>query len=218
MWNRILCLWFRASLVYINNRPTRCNTKQSIYYSVSSLYMFRVSKTLIIRSSQNCNYSLRYWSLQCRQASLSTLEGQIPEAVVTGLWTPDDDCVWHPKHVQWTCRIINRLLCVASRWTVINIYMWNRSCWKCIKFQGLYKKTLWDRMRKCVYSEKYCPNEIRSIRICHVKSTGKCPGIYPQKNLVRKYKSGFFLCSPDQHPGALTFFWSLGSNINIFCS
>ena len=37
----------------------RCNTKQSIYYSASSLYMFRVSTTLIIRSTQNCNYSLQ---------------------------------------------------------------------------------------------------------------------------------------------------------------
>jgi len=45
----------------------------------------------------------------------------VPEAVVTVLCTPDDGCGWHPKHVQWTCRIINRLLCVASRWTVINI-------------------------------------------------------------------------------------------------
>ena len=25
------------------------------------------------------------------------------------------------KHVEWTCRIINRLLCVASRWTIVNI-------------------------------------------------------------------------------------------------
>jgi len=47
---------------YINNSPTRCNTKQSLYYSASSLYMFRVSTTPIIRSAQNCNYSLRYWS------------------------------------------------------------------------------------------------------------------------------------------------------------
>jgi len=45
---------------YINNCLTRCNTKQSIYYSASSLYMFRVSTTPIIRSTQNCNYSLRY--------------------------------------------------------------------------------------------------------------------------------------------------------------
>jgi len=30
---------------YINNCLTRCNTKQSIYYSASSLYVFRVSTT-----------------------------------------------------------------------------------------------------------------------------------------------------------------------------
>ena len=94
----------------INNRPTRCNTKQSIYYSESSLYMFRVSTTPIISSTQNCNYSLRYWSyastsLQRGQASLSTLEGgsciwPVPEAVVTVLCTADDGCGWHPKHVE----------------------------------------------------------------------------------------------------------------------
>jgi len=49
------------SQIYITNCPTRCNTKQSIYYTASSLYMFRVS-TPIIRSTKNCNYSLRYWS------------------------------------------------------------------------------------------------------------------------------------------------------------
>ena len=80
----LLCLWFRASLIYINNCPTRCNTKRSIYYSASSLYMFRVSTTPIIRRTQNSNYSLRYWP-------------------------------------YFFCRIINRLLCVASRWTIINI-------------------------------------------------------------------------------------------------
>jgi hypothetical protein len=47
---------------YINNCPTKCNTKQSIYYSASSLYTFRVSNTPIIRITQNCTYSLRYWS------------------------------------------------------------------------------------------------------------------------------------------------------------
>ena len=46
----------------------------------------------------------------------------VPEAVVTVLCTPDDGCGWHPKHVEWTCRIINGLLCVASRWTIINIW------------------------------------------------------------------------------------------------
>jgi len=123
---QILCSWFRSSLIYINNCPTRCNTKQSIYYSASSLYMFRVSTTPIIRSTQNCNYSLRYWSYFFRQippfnvAKLATLEG-VPEAVITVLCSPDDGRGIHPKHVEWTCRIINRLLCVASRWIVINI-------------------------------------------------------------------------------------------------
>ena len=63
---------------YINNCPTRCNTKQSIYYSACSLYMFRVSTTPIIGSTQNCNYSLRYCaatSLQRVQVNLATLEG-----------------------------------------------------------------------------------------------------------------------------------------------
>ena len=36
----IYSLWFRASLIYSNNCPTRCNTKQSTYYSASSLYIF----------------------------------------------------------------------------------------------------------------------------------------------------------------------------------
>ena len=60
--------WTIHCLSSINNCPKRCSTKQSTYYSASSLY---------------------------------------------------------PKHVEWTCRIINRLLinrllCVASRWTFIN--------------------------------------------------------------------------------------------------
>ena len=46
----------------------------------------------------------------------------LPKAAVTVLCTPDDGCGWHQKHVEWTCRIINRLLCVASLWTIINIY------------------------------------------------------------------------------------------------
>ena len=77
-----LCLWFRASLIYINNCPTRFKTKQSIYCSASSLYMLRVSTTPIIRGTQNSNYSLRYWSCFCAatslqrdQDSLATLEG-----------------------------------------------------------------------------------------------------------------------------------------------
>jgi len=32
----------------------------------------------------------------------------VPKAVVTVLCTPDDERCWHPKHVEWTCRITNK--------------------------------------------------------------------------------------------------------------
>jgi len=109
---------------YINNCPTRCNKKQSISYSASSPYMFRVSNTPIIRSTQNCNYSYLppSWSIWPRWREVAAKKvWPVPEAVVTVLCTRDDGCGWHLKHVKWTCRIINRLLCVAPRWTIINI-------------------------------------------------------------------------------------------------
>ena len=132
-WHGLNCLIeciFKLQF-YINNFPTRCNTKQSIYYSASSLYMFRVPTTPIIISTQNCNYSPRYCaatSPQRGQDSLATLREvaaqkiwPVPKAVVTVLCAPDDGCGWHPKNVEWTCRIVNRLLCVGSRWTIIDI-------------------------------------------------------------------------------------------------
>ena len=82
-------------------------------------------------STQKCNYSFRYCvatSLQRGQALAwprwREVAAQkiwpVPKAVVTVFCTPDDGSCWHPKHVEWTCRIINRLLCVGSRWTIIN--------------------------------------------------------------------------------------------------
>ena len=60
MDNFYTLIFYTRIYSYINNCPTRCNTKQSIYYSASLLYMFRVPTTPIIRSTQNCNYNLRY--------------------------------------------------------------------------------------------------------------------------------------------------------------
>ena len=118
-------------LFYINNCPKRCNTKQSTYYSASLLYMFRVSTTLSIMSTQNCNYNPRYCaapSFERGQAAWPRWKEvaaqkmwPVPEVVVTVLCTPDDGCGWHTKHAEWTFRIINRLLYVASHWTIINI-------------------------------------------------------------------------------------------------
>ena len=57
----ILCVWFRASLICINICPTKCNTKQA--YLLFCKFTLHVSgATSIIRSTQNCNYSLQYWS------------------------------------------------------------------------------------------------------------------------------------------------------------
>ena len=94
--------------LYIKNCPTRCSTKQSIYYSASSLYMFRLSTTPIITSTQNCNYSLRYWSYFFCSYLPPTWQSwprwmevaAVPEAVVTVMCIPDDECGWHPKHVE----------------------------------------------------------------------------------------------------------------------
>jgi len=102
---------------------------KAVYYSASSPYKIRVSTTTNIRSTQNCNYSLRYcnylpptwssWPLWKEVAVQKTWT--VLEAVVTVLCTPDNGYVWHPKHVEWICRIINKLLLVASRWTIIDI-------------------------------------------------------------------------------------------------
>ena len=113
---------------YIDNCPTRCNTKQPKYYSVSSLYMFRVSTTPTIRSTQNCNYSLWYCSyLLPTWPSLATLEG----GSCTKIMTSTGGCSYSFVYSCWwvwltpeTCRVNlqnNRLFCVASRWTTINL-------------------------------------------------------------------------------------------------
>jgi len=89
--------------------------------------MFRVSNTPIIgvhktitTASGTAATSLQHGQAWPRWMEVAAQKiWPVPEAVVTVLCTPDDGCGWHPKHVEWTCRIINRQLCVASRWTVI---------------------------------------------------------------------------------------------------
>jgi len=54
---------------------------------------FGCSATPIIRITQNCNYSLRYWSYFFAQISPSNVANlAILEAVVTVLCSPDDGC------------------------------------------------------------------------------------------------------------------------------
>ena len=57
----LLLLRLRMSrLIYINNCPTRCNTNS--LFIILQVHSTCFGCPLIIRSTQNCNYSLRYWS------------------------------------------------------------------------------------------------------------------------------------------------------------
>ena len=113
---------------------------------------FGMSTTPIIRSTQNCNYSLRYWSyvlcsyLPPMWSSLATLEGGSCKQNMTNIGCCSYSFVYSwwwvwltTKHVEWTCRIINRLLCVASRCTIINIDPWHIFLPRQIKLHGSTK-------------------------------------------------------------------------------
>jgi len=129
--------------------------------------MFQMSTTPTIRSTQNCNYSLQYWSyflcsyLPAMWPSFVTLEGgsrTVPETVVTVLCTPDDGCGWYPKHRVNLQNIW--LLCVASDWTIINIVIfisrivctWHITC----MWEAWYVKitVFWD-LTKCSLVQRY---------------------------------------------------------------
>jgi len=141
--------------------------------------MFRVSTTPIIRSTQYCNYSLRYCaaiSLQHGQAWPRWREvaaWQVPGALVTVLCTPDDVCGWLPKHVEWTCRIINRLLCVASRWAIINIRVDS-----CVKYSRI--KIIFIHLP--MKMEPIVSSETSAIK-------SQTPGNYPKRNKLQKLYS-----------------------------
>jgi len=88
----------------------------------------------------------------------------VPKAVVTVLCTPDDGCGWHPKHVEWTCRIIYRLLCVAYRWAIISIY--------CPCLLELGSKSLGSRIKYRHYSRHTeCTVPTKFPDLCLVQSS-----------------------------------------------
>jgi len=126
-----LCLWFvhRWSILII---VQWCVTQSSLFI-ILQIHCTRfgcqphpswgVYKTVTTASSTAAT-SLQRGQAWPRWREVSAqIIWQVREAVVTVLCIPDDGCGWHPKHVEWTCRIINRLLCVASRWTTINVFL-----------------------------------------------------------------------------------------------
>jgi len=149
-------------------------------YLLFCKFTFQVSTTTIIKSTQNCNYSIRYWSyflcsyLPPSWPGLATLEGgscTVPEAVFTVLYTPDDGCGWQPKHVEWTSRIISRLLCVTSRWTVNSIIIQI-----CGGFLLLYGTKGGLSQRKFSYSHKLHQTLLFRWKCNYLLPDRKCAG------------------------------------------
>ena len=70
---------------------------KAVYYSASSLYMFRVSTTPIIRSTQTVTTVSGTAATSFNVTELAwpcwrKVAAPLPEAVVTVLSTPDDGC------------------------------------------------------------------------------------------------------------------------------
>jgi hypothetical protein len=67
--------------------------RYTVYFIWKLLYMFRVVLSPIIRSGNNCIYSIWYFSDSYCYLPL-------PDAVDTVVCTPDDRWWYHPKHVE----------------------------------------------------------------------------------------------------------------------
>ena len=105
--------------------------RYTVYFIWKLLYMFLVVPPPIIRSANNCIYSIWYLSHRYCYLPLSwkswnwfecAVGGvQIPDAVDTVLCAPDDGWWYHPKHVEQFPHKIN---CVtfASCWIFIGTF------------------------------------------------------------------------------------------------
>ena len=63
-------------------------------------YMFQVVPSPIIRSANNCIYSIWYLSHRYWYLPVAVTVWQIPDAVDTVVCAPDDGCWYYPKHVE----------------------------------------------------------------------------------------------------------------------
>jgi hypothetical protein len=110
--NKILCLLFRTSLIYINNCPTRCNTK--------SVYLLFCKFTLHVSGVNHTHTHTHTHTSSGVHKTVTAASGTVH--IFCAITSHQRGQAWPRwREVEWTCRIINRLLCVASRWTIINI-------------------------------------------------------------------------------------------------
>jgi hypothetical protein len=102
----------RASWIYVNNCPTRCNNIQFIFVC-KLLYMVRVVSPPIIRSS--CHRPV-----QSRLRKVAVRVLHMPDGVDKVAWAPADGWRYHPKYVEQFTDI-NKLYIVASCWIIGDI-------------------------------------------------------------------------------------------------
>jgi len=98
---------------YINKCPTRWNTKQSIILQVHSTcfgcqpHPSSGVHTIVTTASGTGHIFCAATSFQRWKKVDAQKIWPVSQAALTVLCTPDDGCGWHPKHVEWTCKIID---------------------------------------------------------------------------------------------------------------
>jgi hypothetical protein len=89
---------------YSDIRISNKMQRYTVYFILKLLYMFRVVLPPIVRSGNNCIYSIwylshRYCYLPLQRQVVVTV-WQIPDAVDTVVCAPDNGWLYHPKHVE----------------------------------------------------------------------------------------------------------------------
>ena len=100
----ILCSWFRASFIYINNCLTRCNTKQSIYYSASYCKCFGRQPHPSLGVHKTVTTASGTGHIFCAATSLQRGQAWLRWREVTVAW--GDRVVWNFKPAYHTVAYI----------------------------------------------------------------------------------------------------------------
>jgi len=129
LWLVLFSLWFRASLIYINNCFQR-DAKQSSLFIILQVHPTCLEcqthpSSGVLKTVTTTSGIVQLPPSNVAKLGLATLEGgnctkiwPVPDVVVTVLCTPDDGCGWHPKHVEWTAWSCWREVAAQKIWPV----------------------------------------------------------------------------------------------------